>query len=83
MRIVLVVWTDYESSKGVKVHACNLSTWEVEARVQGQPQLCGKYKVSLGYMTLSQNKTKKNHEIKDCSIKRLGNNQCIYKLSKF
>lgn len=56
--IELVFLTDYESSKGVKVRACNLSTWEVEARVQGQPQLCGKYKVSLGYMTLSQNKTK-------------------------
>lgn len=38
------------------VHACNLSTQEIEARseVQGYSQLCSEFMASLGYRRLSQ-----------------------------
>jgi hypothetical protein len=37
---------------GVVMHACNPSTWKVEAGVvvQGQPELYSKFKASLGHI---------------------------------
>ena len=49
----------------VVVHACNISTWVVEAKAsrdQGHFQLCGKFKASLSYMRQGERRKRRREK---------------------